>query len=225
MNKTLSANNLRTSKTHFYLEFQILLSKIVDCYKIMITNNITVPRNNENEIRDRIVSDYLRKTKYKRLLGLEYFEIDKETSEDYSDKNSDIRIKNKNLINDDDSKAYYLIECKHIENNNINGKTGLNGKYIENGILRFIKDNYYSTYYALNGMIGFVIDEMDIHKNIENINNVNNKFFTESNTQQELEQSNFIKDFDFQYSSKHKTNKDKNIILYHLMLDFLKNLI
>ncbi len=90
--------------------------------------------------------------------------------------------------------------------------------------MRFVSE-YYSTYYSLNGMIGFVVDEMDINENIENINTVNNNYFKESNTQQNLKHSNLIDNFDFHYLSKHTTNTDEKFILYHLMLDFSKNIV
>ena len=222
MNNSLKAKNLNSVTGHYHFEFQILLSKIVECYKIMLIDNVKVPRNSENKIRDSLLLDYLNNNKMREKVNLTKYLFNREVPEDNTKGRTDIKVQTQKSFND--TSAYYIIECKRLDDDNTNGKTGLNGEYVKNGIMRFV-DDYYSTYYGLNGMIGFIVDKMDIHKNIEDINNVNDKFYSESNTEQKLEQSNFIADFDFHYSSKHITNSDKNFTLYHLMLDFSDNLI
>ena len=51
----------------------------------------------------------------------------------------DIRIIAKNDFEIDD--AYYTIECKRLDNQNLLGETGLNAKYVKEGIKRFTIDH------------------------------------------------------------------------------------
>jgi hypothetical protein len=119
--------------------------------------------------------------------------------------------------------AYYTIECKRLDNKKKTGSSGLNGKYIKEGIMRFIAE-YYSSYYSVNGMIGFVVDQMDISANIINVNKLLMENFSDANTETVLTFHNFIKDFKYQYYSIHKDIQDRKIKLYHLMFDFSANI-
>ncbi len=123
-----------------------------------------------------------------------------------------------------DTSDYYLIECKRLDNKNLTGKTGLNSEYIANGIMRFVTGKY-STYSDLNGMIGFVVETMDIQKNIQNINDLLNKKPFDASTEKSLRLESFIKNFKHQYYTSHRDFNNKVFNLYHLMLDFSDNLI
>lgn len=57
------------------------------------------------------------------------------------------------FINDD---VYYIIECKRLDINNLNGISGLNGEYILEGICCFVFLKYLC-YYKINGMIVFIV--------------------------------------------------------------------
>lgn len=97
--------------------------------------------------------------------------------------------------------SYYIIECKRID-----GTNKLNKKYISNGINRFIENEKYPSFKKVNGMLGFVVNSIDIeHKT---------KCFSDLKFHQ------FINGFKYSYISNHKTTNSKNISLYHLMLDF-----
>ena len=110
-----------------------------------------------------------------------------------------------------------------MDNKNLNGTTGLNAKYIKNGIMRFLTGKY-STNKKLNGMIGFVVESMNINSNITNINTLLKNKFPNTNTETFLTTLNFIKDFQHQYFSIHRDLKANKIKLYHLMFDFSANL-
>ena len=217
MDNKLNASEFTESVLFYEKEFENIFSGITYCYKLMVKDNIQVPANNENKIRDVLLSNYLQNQKIKDKVGLTNFRFDRETLENTTNGRVDIRILSKNDFNIDP--AYYIIECKRIDNKNLNGKTGLNAKYIEEGIMRFVKTKY-SAYYGLNGMIGFVVEKMSIAKNIENINILLRDNFLEANTKKEIIKTNFIKDFEYQYSSVHKTINKKLLKLYHLMFDF-----
>ena len=188
----------------------------------MILKNRIRILNNENKIRDIFVKNYLKKQNIRSQLNLLDFRFDRETLEDNSNGRVDIRILSKNDFQIDE--AYYIIECKRLDNKNLNGISGLNAEYVKNGILRFTTGRY-STYYRLSGMIGFIVKPLDISNNISNINTLLNKpEFSDANTITKLKSINFIQNFNQSYLSIHKPNNKPNIDIYHLMFDFSKSL-
>ena len=104
----------------------------------------------------------------------------------------------------------------------VTGISGLNAEYIKEGVCRFTS-NLYTTFYKTNGMIGFVVETIDIDKNITSINTLLNSSFPQSNTTRLITPHLITKDFKFSYYSLHKQDTDE-IILYHLMFDFQKNI-
>ncbi len=158
----------------------------------MVTDKKLVPSNSENKIRD-ILLEYLKDNKNRNeYCNINGYRFDKEVDENTG--RVDIKIIN---INDfEEHNAYYIIECKRLDGN----KT-LNVAYINDGIKRFTT-NHYSSYYGVNGMIGFIVRKIDIDKNISKIGN----FFN-------ISEANKL------YGSSHA-----NLKLYHLMMDFSGNL-
>lgn len=204
------------------LEFEFLLSKIVCCYKMMIASNKQIPLNDENGIRDILLLGYLKNPDVKKELNLNNYLFDRETSENNSSEKVgrvDIRIMPVNPFVSDE--AYFILECKRIDNCARRGTSGLNYKYIANGIARFTT-NFYSSFYKINAMIGFVVEPVDVHTNIEDINFLLENSFVGINTISLISRENFIDGFEFHYSSKHRTNKDTELKLFHLMFDFSK---
>ncbi|MEL7589516.1 MAG: hypothetical protein AAGU19_22570 [Prolixibacteraceae bacterium] len=182
-----------------------------------MTENVTLP-NDENKIRDIILYNYLKRESYKRMLGLSDYLFDRELTENAG--RIDIRIMPINpFINDE---AYYIIECKRLDTNNPIGTTGLNGEYISEGICRFTSSKY-SCYYKTNGMVGFVVQPMNIQENITFLNAIISMSHFPSNTQQNIQQRKLVDDFDYFYWSTHNIGDDE-IIIYHLMLDFSNNI-
>lgn len=197
-------------------EFQYLLRGIVICYKMMIADNIEL-LNNEIDIRDKLMSDYLHDDDVRDSAGLRDFIFNKEVDEDKTKGRTDIKIEIKNPFRK--TAAYYIIECKRIDNNNTLGISGLNAEYIKNGICRFV-NKLYSTTCKINAMMGFVVEEMDIQKNIKDINELSKAHFKEQAKMiKEITQENFISAFDYHYSSTHNDCDNKEFTLYHLMFD------
>lgn len=183
----------------------------------MISQNVSL-NNDENSIRDYMLHNYLKKQWFKEKHEITNYLFDPELPENTG--RVDIRIMPVNpLINDE---AYYVIECKRLNTKNQNGKTGLNAEYVSEGICRFVSKKY-STYYKTNGMIGFVVESIDIHKNVTSINTLLTASFTQANTTRILSKRNIVKGFDYSYYSKHSIDAEE-IIIYHLMLDFSKNI-
>jgi len=169
-------------------EFRELMVNIYSCYVYLIQDISIVPCNNENAIRD-ILFKYLRDTQIRQNSCLiEGYRFDKEVDENAG--RVDIKIIDKNDFEEHD--AYYVIECKRL-----NGYSTLNRAYISDGINRFTT-GYYSSHYGINGMIGFVVENINIDSNMLSIAN----FF------------NTIENHKL-YESNHD-----NLKLYHLMLDF-----
>lgn len=202
-------------------ELQDIFIKIVCCHKMMLSDNVRVT-NNENLIRDELLIKYLKNNKIRNKIQLTKYLFDKEVPEDNTTGRTDIKVQTINTFVD--TSAYYIIECKRLDNQNANGTTGLNAEYIKNGIMRFVSGQY-STNKYLNGMIAFLVESMNILGNIKKINNLLKTHFICSNTLTELTVTDFIQDFEHSYYSIHKRKNNKeNIKLYHLMLDFSANM-
>lgn len=204
----------------YIIEFKQLLAKIVLCYNRMIADSVVL-ENDENKIRDKLLLNYLKNDTIRHTIQLEDFLFDREVYEDNSLGRTDIKVQTKDSFKK--TAAYYIIECKRLNNINVTGKTGLNGKYVINGINRFVTGNY-SSYYKVNGMIGFIVDDLDTDNNHSNINTVMQTHYPEIHVTQPLTIENFIPAFKYQYSSKHTTNNNHTLILYHLMFDVSKNI-
>jgi len=201
----------------YELEFEKILSGITLCYKMMRDDKVPVPLNDENGIRDILLLRYLKNRKIREKFGLIEFRFIREVPEDSTQGRVDIRILSKNDFENDD--AYYVVECKRIDNKNLTGTTGLNAEYIKNGIIRFVTE-YYSSFYRVNGMIGFVVDKMDINENISNLNQLLNSHFANANTVTCITPLHFINELQFQYFSIHEVLNNRRLKLYLLIFDF-----
>ncbi|HEY4323253.1 MAG TPA: hypothetical protein VGN20_04685 [Mucilaginibacter sp.] len=215
----LSASGYLNNSVFYNKEFEDILSKIIVCYKLMLADNVDLT-NDENAIRDFFLIKYLKNNDIRKEIGLINYLFDREVPEDTSIGRTDIKIQTLNTFVD--TAAYYTIECKRLDAINLAGTTGLNAKYIENGICRFTSKTY-STYYKTNGMMGFVTQSIDIHQNVVFINQLLKNSFSQANTNRELMQRNIVHDFDYAYSSTHDT-VDGEILIYHLMFDFTGNI-
>lgn len=223
--------NIDTTKfgysSSFYInEFEDILRGIIVCYNCINSSDLSLP-NNENEIRNIMLKDYLKVESFKKAhFNLASYHFDYETIENTG--RADIRILPVNpYINDE---AYYIIECKRLKNQNLTGMTGLNAEYVQNGICRFVT-GYYSSYFGINGMIGFVVESFEIDKNITHINSFLNKDLTNDRGEnvnampiQEIKPIEISEDFKYSYTSTHQTVSQNEITLYHLMFNFSKQI-
>lgn len=221
MVNSFDASSFEQTPFIYEKEFENILIGIIACYQMMIKDNVIVP-NDENKIRNIIFNNYLHKTEIRDRIGFtDNYIFDRESPEDNDMGRVDIKISTPNRFKEE--RAYYIIECKRLDNQNLTGVSGLNAKYIIEGINRFVERKY-SAYYRINGMIGFVVEQMDICANITNINNLLKNHFVGVNTETILTLLDFIKDFKYQYYSIHKDIEDNKIKLYHLMFDFSENM-
>jgi len=224
MDKILDASSFAPSSKIYEIEFKNILTGITTCYRMMVKDKVPAP-NDENKIRDILYNNYLNNNKIRNISKLTYYIFDCEVAEYDKNGNStgflDYKISTLNTFIE--SSSYYSIECKRLDNQNLTGDTGLNAKYIENGIMRFVTEQYLS-HLGINGMIGFVVEQMNISDNIKNINMLLKNKFKHTNTKKKLTYVDFIKDFKYSYFSAHEDIEEKEIKLYHLMFDFSKNM-
>ncbi len=197
-------------------EFEEILSKIISCYQIIIENESSID-NDENKIRDEILLKYLKNDLVRKEVGLIYWHFEREVQEDKGVGRTDIKIISPNTFKKQE--AYYIIECKRLNNVNVNGTTGLNAEYIKNGICRFTSQ-YYSSYHKVNGMIGFIVQDLDIHSNANCISKLMKDKFPEAEVVLELTKCDIVEGFEYSYQSQHLDIDKNNLIIHHLMLDF-----
>ena len=216
---SLDASKFGHSVVFYNAEFEELLSKIILCYNLMLVVKVSIS-NDENEIREVLYLNYLNNNDVRAKIGLKNYYFDREVAEDRSQGRTDIRVLS--TYSFEDTSAYYIIECKRLDSKNSAGTTGLNALYIQKGICRFASKKY-STYYKTNGMIGFIVEKIDIHINVSVINNLLKDPFKEANTTRELFARNIVSGFDFSYCSTHTVDANE-VIIYHLMFDFSKNI-
>lgn len=216
----LDASGFSGSFPFYQGEFEIILSKVTACYQRMLSDGVQVPKD-ENGIRDVLLINYLRNNEVRKQLDMLKWMFDRETLEDHSVGRTDIRVISQNTFVQ--KEAYYILECKRIDSLNTTGKSGLNAEYIKNGIIRYTS-KYYSSYYRINGMIGFVVVPLDIHSNIDCINKLLETSFTFVTTSKKISRANFIKHFEYQYTSSHLDKDNVGLEIYHLMFDFSKQI-
>lgn len=216
----LDASNYIGSAPFYEKKFEEILSKITACYYLMKSDKVKL-ENDENKIRDCLLRNYLKNNTVRSNVGLTDWLFEREVQEDHSVGRTDIKIVSLDTFNRQE--AYYILECKRLDSKYMNGTSGLNAKYIENGINRFTT-NYYSSFYRVNGMIGFVVDQLDIHTNIKSINSLLSNSSKSIETTKSIAKDNFIQGFDFHYHSTHKDANMDELKVYHLMFDFHENI-
>jgi len=211
---SLTSGNFRYNQINAKKQFELILSAILKSHQMMLNDYEKIERN-ENSIRNRLWKDYLNNNQNRELLKINQYIFKAENSE-VGDNYKETGRHDIQIINPIEfcrnTNAYFIIECKLLENTKI-GKGSLNHKYVENGIKRFIERNDYPSYYGLNGMIGFIVKSVDINKMVAAINKL-------LPANEQITEYTFSSENGNTYKSEHHDFQDKNIQLYHLMLDF-----
>lgn len=122
-------------------------------------------QNNENIIRNVLLEEFLNDDIYRKKWDMCSYRFELESPENYDFKlknhvgRSDIKVMRQDDYFENKEK-YYIIECKRID-----GRSTLNKKFVDEGVLRFMTSKY-SSYYGQSTMIGFVVENgVDIEKN------------------------------------------------------------
>jgi len=204
---SIKANEFLTSKMNYITRFKELLKEIYQNYELLIKDKIKVPKK-ENIIRDVLVDNYLSK-------NISNYTFKKEEPNNLG--RVDIFVQE--TLTDDNPN--FIIECKVLDCENINGIEGLNAKYIKNGIQRFLTEHYFlENDFKINAMIGFVVSKLDIVVNIDSINRLTKKLL---NNLVVVKQS-IVLESDNLYKSIYTTYNDKEFTIYHQMMDFSLNI-
>lgn len=226
MTNILDASSFNYSQTRKYSNFEFILTKCVIVYNLILNSGINLA-NDENLIRDEFLK-YLKDFDFKVKNELKHLIFDKEVPETTG--RVDIRIlpTKDEYVNDS---AYYSVECKRLNATNTKGTTGLNAEYVKNGVCRY-STGYYSSYFDCNAMFGFLVESVNIQKDI--VNNINLMLNTKlANAQgeivdakatQQMQYENFAGGYSYSYVSKHTHSSGNELTLYHLMFDFSKNI-
>lgn len=226
MTNILDASSFNYSRTRKYSNFEFILTKCVIVYNLILNSGINLT-NDENLIRDEFLK-YLKDFDFKVKNELRHLIFDKEVPETTG--RVDIRIlpTKDEYVND---RAYYIIECKRLNATNLKGTTGLNAEYVKNGICRF-STGYYSSYFGCSAMFGFLVEPVNIQEGI--VNNINSMLNTNlinaqdqsvnANATQQMQYENFANGYSYSYVSKHTHSSGNELVLYHLIFDFSKNI-
>lgn len=128
--------------------------------------------NHENKIRNILLEEYLDVDNHRTVFGMGDYRFFPETQEHYNGQGNyigraDIRV----MLKTDFEKrnAYYLVECKRLD-----GSDNLNKKYVGEGIARFVSQKY-SAYYGKGIMLGFVVRQINISENVQEIEDLQNE--------------------------------------------------
>ncbi|OSA73807.1 hypothetical protein B2H86_15860 [Clostridium botulinum] len=176
-------------------------------------------QNNENRLRDHLLECYLDDTINRKNNDMMKFHFMPECPENYNNKDSkyigrvDIKIVGQNEWFSN-PKAAYFVECKRLD-----GNKKLNEEYVINGISRFVVNPpHYSSYYGKNYMLGFIIREMEIDKNVKKIEDIQNQNINIQNKCGLIKHINSIHhEYDCKYNMNHKV-----IELKHMFTNFTK---
>ena len=207
----LKADKFLHARRIYEVSFDEILKHIIRSYESIINDNIQL-KNDENEIRDFLVEHYLNHPLKRQQLRIDNLIFNREPSENMAKGYVDIKIQT--MISLNNPQAYYIFECKRLD-----GSTDLNRKYVKEGIMRFVSGKY-SSYYGLNGMMGFEVRKLNTTANIEEINRLTAADYPETNIIKRIARTVVSREFNYSYISSHNTVSLKEIKLYHLMLDF-----
>ncbi len=206
-------------------QFRLILIGIIEAYHLMLVNCAAI-ENKEKTIRNYLCENYLQDGKFKEKYRLQPFHFEAEPAA--IKKSKEVGFIDIKVITTDtffEPKDYYTLECKRLDGDYLNKSVStykansLAVEYIKNGIMRFVI-NKYPTPFGVNGMIGFIVKPSNIDDGVNDINNLINQRFPQSNTTRLLSKMSFIKNFNFTYISSHADVDYNNFDLYHLMLDY-----
>lgn len=193
-----------------------IIDKVLECFDLMILdcqNNSKKITNNEIAIRDYLFSNYLNKDIIMKNIGFDNFRFFSEVPENYVDSNPQGRADLQVFSIDEfrHRERYFTIECKRVD-----GNLTLNRKYIDEGMRRFVGNTpKYTSYYKMNCMMGFIIKNIDIGKNVEGINGLLQSDYSDINVQNYLHEGGNTNAF----ISSHGEDMTNIITLVHVFPD------
>jgi len=165
--------------------FSIIVVALKKSCNLMVNDHIgngTTIENHEEKIRTHLLENYLDKDEMRSAIGLSTCPLRflVESPENYDPSTNsyvgrtDIKVASKNWF--DNRNDYFIIECKRID-----GTATLNNKYVTEGVFRFIgSPPKYSSYHNKNFMLGFIVKNIDVNKNLSYISEIHAKELSSS---------------------------------------------
>jgi hypothetical protein len=219
-NEILDASGFQEAEDYIFKRFRQVSNYIIECYIILKDENRKLTVHKEDEIRNVLVADYLRKRDLKKKYGLGDLRFEPEPGTiDKNYKNTgyiDIKVLNITVGNYGDEDEYFVFECKRLQNKS------KSQDYIDKGVIRFINNTYAETM-PVAGMIGFI--EKSSIKFEEMVVDINNRI-AKHNTiappkSTMLSPIPISQKVQFTYKSTHDREGDNTpILLGHIFLDF-----
>lgn len=207
----VSINKLVATRT-----LDSIINCILLCIKKMQTDclggNKMIP-NNELNIRDYLFFNYLNDDDVMKEIGFTDIWFFAEAPVNYIDNipkgRADLQIFSFNYFKS--RQEYFIVECKRID-----GTKTLNRKYIDEGIRRFVGDSpLYTSFCNTNGLLGFVVKNIDITVNANIINELLRTDYLDINTYSYLHKDTGKRVF----SSSHKLRTAEKVELKHAFFD------
>lgn len=197
-----------------------ILSKLLICCEMMKKDCLEGKnkiKNSEEDIRDYLFSNYLDNDEIMEQVGLSEFRFFSEVPENYQNNKpigrTDLKVINIDMFRY--RKKYFTIECKRID-----GYKTLNRFYISEGIRRFVKSKpLYPSYFNMNSMFGFVVQEIDVNKNIIQINDLQKEYYKDIKMKTPITFSNISSNHNYTFESEYFLD-GTDILLFHIFYDF-----
>ncbi len=108
----LNASSYDYNGIFYNAEFEEILSKIITCYNLMLTDNVSLT-NDENAIRDVLLINYLNDNPTRKKNKLTDYLFDREVPEDRSLGRTDIKIQTLNTFQDTSNSTTNSINYFH----------------------------------------------------------------------------------------------------------------
>lgn len=215
----MDTNSFSLTQEYFEGELEIVFKFVTDCHSLLLDQETTVP-NDEEKIRNMLISRYLTDGKVKKQLGFrmgrfcaEAAEIDKISLSESG--YIDLKVCLAEHFCDDE--IYFIIECKRVD-----GSNDLNREYVKEGINRFINEQY-SIRTGVTGMIGFCVSQLNLSDLIDgrtkSINHHVDKWIS-NYTDKKLQPYIINQSNPIVYRSMHSSYSSKNFNIFHMFLDF-----
>lgn len=206
---------IHSGKRYYEKRFPQIIVYIISAYKQLLADKEPL-ENSETFITKILVETYLNKGRNREKLGIEDVIFNREPAEN----KGFVDIKVQTLYSLSNPEAYYIFECKRLD-----GTAKLNREYIREGIMRFTSGKY-SSYYGVNGMIGYEVKKLNTPVNVQKINSILISDYPLLRRAGGMEPVAIIDDFKFSYQSIHCLDSPKQLRLFHLILDvsFLINI-
>ena len=189
-----------------------IIEKMLECFVLMRQdceqNSIKIA-NNEISIRDYLFCNYLNNDAVMRAISFDDFMFIPEVPENYVNGRpigrADLQVFSSERFHH--RERYFIIECKRVD-----GSLTLDREYINEGIRRFAgRSPKYTSYYKVNGMLGFVVKEFDTNQSIDRINQLLKSDYSDIHVQDYLH----VGPISNTYISSHGEADNERITLIH----------